>query len=101
MADGQWPIAGPELDQALAQMGGALLANTLPRFLAGDITPTGQSHEQATYCGRLSKDDSKLELDPHQLPTGEAAEAAFNKIKAFVGIGDTWFIHDEKRIKIK
>ena len=101
IVDDLWPIPGPDLDEALARMGGAMLADTLRRFLSGDITPTEQNHEAATYCGRLSKVDSEMNIDPYNLPEDEAAQQAWNKINAFIGMGDTWFTHNDKRIKIK
>lgn len=96
-----WPIPGPDLDNALAHMGGALLADTLPKYLAGEIDPTEQNHDEATYCTRLTKADSQLNITPEQMPRGDAANAAYAKIQAFAGIGDTWFLHNNKRIKIK
>jgi len=96
-----WPVSGPDLDQALAQTGGALLATVLPAWLAGEINPQEQEHEAATYTKRLTKEQSELLIDPTALPNGEEAYNALLKIKAFAGNGDTYFIHKNKRIKIK
>tara|TARA_B100000508_G_scaffold38018_1_gene29785 strand:- start:3005 stop:3886 length:882 start_codon:yes stop_codon:yes gene_type:complete len=100
IADENWPVSGPELDLALARTGGALLSSTLPEWIAGNIDPQEQDHEQATYCGKLTKADSELEIDPLNLPTGDAAWQAWLKINAFIGIGDTFFMHEGKRVKI-
>jgi methionyl-tRNA formyltransferase len=100
IAPENWPISGPELDVALAFMGGALLADTLPKYLSGEITPTEQDHTKATYCSKLSKVDSEIALDPYQLPTGTEAREAWRKYHAFTGIGDTFFVYNGKRIKI-
>jgi len=99
--DEQWPIAGPDLDLKLARMGGAMLADVLREYLADTIIPQEQDHSMATYCGRLTKADSELQLNPHKLPTSNKAYQAWLKINAFAGIGGTWFMHDGKRIKIK
>lgn len=102
ITDDQWPVSGPFMDSALAHLGGALLANTLPLYLNGEITPTEQNHDKATYCGRLSKADAELsDFDPNNLPSGDVARHYMNMVAAFVGIGDTWFTHAGKRIKIK
>ena len=101
IADENWPVPGPELDLALARMGGAMLADVLREYLAGEIMPQDQDHTMATYCVRLSKVDSELELNPRKLPTSNKARQAWLKINAFAGIGGTWFKHDGKRIKIK
>lgn len=101
IAPEHWPIAGPELDEALARHGGALLAATLPEYIAGDLVPQEQKHEHATHCGRLDKTMAELTIDPYDLPVGDAAYAAFRTIQAFAGIGDAWFMHDDIRYKIK
>ena len=101
IADENWPVPGPELDLALARMGGAMLADTLREYLAGYIEPQEQEHDMATYCGRFQKSDSELEINPFKLPTSNKARLAWLKINAFIGIGDTFFMHDGKRIKIK
>lgn len=96
-----WPINGPELDSILATLGGELLAETIPAWVAGKITPQEQNHEAATYCRKLQKDDAELKLDPLALPAGKAGRQILLTIKAFAGIGDTFFIHKGKRVKIK
>lgn len=101
IADENWPKAGPKLDKKLAQMGGEMLAEVLPEYLADGIIPQEQDDAQATYCGRLSKADSELEINPRKLPTSNKAYRAWLKINAFMGMGDTWFMHEGKRIKIK
>jgi methionyl-tRNA formyltransferase len=101
ISDDNWPLPGPELDLALARMGGAMLADVLREYLAGAIIPQEQDHSLATYCGRLTKADSELELNPHKLPTSNKAYQAWLTINAFEGIGGAWFMHDGKRVKIK
>ncbi|MCA9362956.1 methionyl-tRNA formyltransferase [Candidatus Kaiserbacteria bacterium] len=101
IADDNWPVSGPELDLALAHTGGTLLADVIPEWLAGNIDPQEQDHDTATYCGRLTKEDSRLDLNPLNLPSGSEALVLLQKIKAFEGIGDTFFIHNGKRVKIK
>ena len=100
ITDENWPVSGPELDLALARMGGAMLADTLREYLDGHIEPQEQDHDMATYCGRLTKADSELEINPHKLPTSNKAYQAWLKINAFAGIGGTYFMHNGKRIKI-
>lgn len=101
ISDENWPVPGPELDETLARMGGSLLAETIPAWLADELEPQEQNHEQASYCGKLTKEDSQLDIDPLQLPRGEAARHAWRTINAFIGIGDTFFIHNNTRVKIK
>ncbi len=96
----QWPILGNKLDTQLAQLGGQLLAQTVPQVLSGKITPTEQFHEKATYCGRLDRSMGELTLDPHNLPTGNEAYQTLLKIRAFDGFPGTFFMYKGKRTKV-
>jgi methionyl-tRNA formyltransferase len=49
------------LSARLAQLGGDLLVDTLPRWLAGDIEPQPQDHSQATYSRIIAKQDGLIE----------------------------------------
>lgn len=62
-----WPMYGRELDVLLADAGGALLAETLPRYIAGEIQPETQDHAAATYCAFIEKKDAQIDLadDPY------------------------------------
>ncbi len=95
-----WPIHGNELDATLAQLGGALLASTIPKYLAGEITPQEQDHTDATYCGRLDRSMGELTLDPYNLPTGDSAHQTLLKIRAFDGFPGTFFMYEGKRVKV-
>ena len=96
-----WPVAGNILDVGLAHQGGALLASIIPAWLAGDLTPTPQRHDEATFCTKITKDMSQLIIDQIRLPTGHEAYQTLLKIRAFSGWPETFFIHQGKRIKIK
>ncbi len=97
----EWPVQGQKLDEGLARQGGRLLAASLPGYLSSALTPREQEHEYATYCSRFNKDDGKLELDPHNLPTGSEAYQILLKIYGLMDAPGTFFIHEGKRIKIK
>ena len=99
--DENWPLSGPNLDQLLATTGGELLAEIIPAWVAGELSPQEQDHELATYCSRFEKGQNELTIDPTRLPAGDKAWNMWLKINAFTGIGDTFFMHEGKRIKIK
>ncbi len=96
-----WPSEGTALDRDLAELGGKLLAETILQWVDGSLTPTEQNHKDATYTKRFLKTDSELHINPHNLPTGIEAREIFCKIQAFSGIGDTFFIYEGKRVKVK
>ncbi|MFN3187937.1 MAG: methionyl-tRNA formyltransferase [Candidatus Paceibacteria bacterium] len=94
------PLAGRKLDSTLARMSGDLLVDVMQKIPKGEITPTPQDHTQATFCTKITKDMAEVTLDPHKLPTGDAALAIYHKICAFDGWPGTFFFHNNKRIKI-
>lgn len=50
-----------ELGARLAQMGADLLTRELPRWVAGELTPTPQDHDAATMAPLLTKDDGRID----------------------------------------
>lgn len=96
-----WPMEGPRLDKLLAERGGQLLAETIPAWLSGNLSAQAQAHENATYTGRFTKEDAELNIDPLHLPQGAEAFKALCHIQAFLGIGDSYFIHNHTKVKIK
>jgi methionyl-tRNA formyltransferase len=96
-----WPIEGRKLDKILANMGGELLAEVIMSWQHEEILPQEQDHEIASYCSKLNKEDSELSINPKKLPAGKVATKMLHTIFAFDGIGDTYFIHEDKRVKIK
>lgn len=95
-----WPMPGTELDEALARLGGSVLADIIPSWIGGEIEAIPQDHDHATFCSKIDKTDSELTLDPYDLPTNEEAYQMFLKIQAYAGWPGTFFIHDDKRYKI-
>ena len=49
------------LTTRLAELGARLLAETLPRWTAGEITPQPQDHSRATLAPKLDKADGRLD----------------------------------------
>lgn len=96
-----WPVPGPQLDQALAELGGNLLAKVIPEWLTDRLEPQKQDHTLATYTKKFVKGENELHFDPYNPPDGEEAMEVLCKINAWTGIGDTFFMHQHKRIKIK
>ena len=95
-----WPMNGPQLDQLLVSAGADLLADTIPRWCAGELKAQPQDHTQATYCQLTKKEDARLDIDPSALPSGETAYQALLKIKAYAGWPVAFFEHNRQRVKI-
>lgn len=82
-----------ELRSRLIKMGAQLLATTLPAYLQGTITPTSQNPTLATRAHKLKKEDGLLALDA-------PAEVNWNKYRAYADSIGTYFIQNDKRVKI-
>jgi methionyl-tRNA formyltransferase len=85
-----------ELRQRLVTIGAELLADTLPAFEAGAITPTPQNHELATRCKKIKKESGLLDLksDPQK---------NWNKYRAYAESPGTYFFipKGDKQIRMK
>jgi len=93
----EWPLRGGELDLILSKKGGELLAETIPKWIEGKITPEEQDHENATYTTKITKEMGCINLS-------DPAYTNLSKIRAFDGWPGTYFFHDKNgqsvRIKI-
>ena len=97
---GGWPPRGSVFEELLATEGGNLLAETLPFWVAGEITPEPQDNTQATYTKKFVDTDARLDMDEKSLPVGRQAREAFLKIKAFDTGPRAHFFQNNKRIII-
>ena len=88
-----WPQPGRIVDDILVTEGAHLLAEAIPLWLAGEITPEEQLHTEATFTKKIVKADGEISLteDPYQL---------WLKYCAYDEWPGIWFTQDAKRIKI-
>jgi methionyl-tRNA formyltransferase len=82
-----------ELENALAEVGGELLAKVLPEYVSGKIIPKEQNHAEATFVKKMVKEDGELDLN-------DAGEKNYNKYRAYFNWPRTFFFKDGKRIII-
>jgi len=82
-----------ELRPRLIELGAKLLADTLPRYLAGEIVPVAQDAARASRARKLSKEDGLLALDAPALEN-------WNKYRAYADTIGTYFFDNGKRMKI-
>lgn len=81
-----------ELHDRLAELGGRSLVANLPGILAGDIEPTAQDDDAATYAGKIKKAHAELDWSL------EAAELQ-RRVRAYNPVPGAFFHVDDKRIK--
>jgi len=64
------------LHDRLAQLGAALLAESIPEYVAGRIKPQPQPAEGATYAAKIKKDDGRIDWN-------WPAAKIWNRLRAF------------------
>lgn len=82
-----------ELRPRLIAIGAALLVETLPAYLQGDITPTPQNPALVTLTRKLKKEAGLISLE-------DDAEINWNKYRAYADSIGTYFFENGKRMKI-
>ena len=88
-----------ELESSLVKIGGRLLAETLPKWVAGSLTPQEQEHTEATYVKKIIKEDGLITLDEDPIILSR-------KYRAYTPWPGIYFFHTTKentqmRVKIK
>ena len=91
------PLAGdertPALTERLFALGGEVLAEMLPRFVAGEMVPVPQPDEGATYAPRMTKADGLIDWS-------EPAGLIERRVRAFGPWPGTTALWDGKRLAI-
>lgn len=59
---GEWPLPALTLEKLLAHEGGQLLAEILPEWLKGEVTPEPQDAQKATFSQKITKEMGLLDL---------------------------------------
>ena len=83
----------PELTKILFTRGGEILAEILPEWIKGNITPTEQDHSKATFTQKLKKEDGLIDLNDDALEN-------YRKFRAYADWPRTFFFKDGKRMII-
>ncbi|MDE2038026.1 MAG: methionyl-tRNA formyltransferase [Patescibacteria group bacterium] len=95
VAVGEWPTY-EEFEERMAREGGRLLAETLPRWVAGALEEKEQDRSKATYTRKISKEDGLIDLaaDPY---------LDFRKIQAYHEWPTAYFFIDKggKKLRVK
>ncbi len=82
-----------ELEEKLAELGGKLLVETIPKWVNRKIKPQEQDHSQATYTKKIKKEDGLINLD-------EPAELIERKIRAFTPWPSAYIFINDRRLII-
>jgi len=88
LAKREWQIQNSqitylELHNILAELGGELLVEILPKWVVGEITPREQDHENATYTKLFTKEDGHIDWN-------KSAEEIDRTVRALNPWPGTW-----------
>jgi methionyl-tRNA formyltransferase len=85
-----------ELRGRLIRLGGFLLADILPLFEGGTLSPTPQNEQEATYAGKIEKKDGELSLPGND-------KENWNKYRAYAESPGTYFFAERngKKVRVK
>lgn len=88
-----WPLRASVLEEMLARTGGQILAEALPPYMEGSLTPEPQDDSKATFTKKIEKEMGEIDL---------SADAYQNYLKfcAYEGWPGTFFFKNGVRIKI-
>jgi methionyl-tRNA formyltransferase len=82
-----------QLHDALAEMGGALLLETLEQWMNGQITPMAQNHGEATYSPMISRETGRVDWTHH-------AHVIHNHIRGTTPYPGAFTVFGDERIKL-
>ena len=83
-----------KLEEKLAELGGKLLVETIPKWLKAEIKPQEQDHSKATFTKKITKEDGLIDLK------NEPAEIIERKIRAFTPWPGAYTFINNKRLII-
>ena len=81
-----------ELHDRLAAMGANLLVRNLDGILAGDLEPREQDTDAATYAGKITREDARLDWE-------RTAAELDRHIRAYNPVPGAWFELDGEAVK--
>lgn len=58
-----WPPYAMDLENTLAEKGGQMLAQILPKWVRNEIKETPQEDSKATFCRKIQKQDGEINLE--------------------------------------
>ncbi|HRY31138.1 MAG TPA: methionyl-tRNA formyltransferase [Candidatus Paceibacterota bacterium] len=104
----EWPPR-IEVEKELATIGGELLAEIIPKFAEGKVSPIAQNHDKATFTKKINKEDGEISLNLNggETALNEKDSAAqysnFLKIQALNPWPGVYFFieHKGKKIRVK
>ena len=74
---GEAGLNSKQLEEKLAELGGQMLVDTIPKWIKGEIKAKEQNHSQATFTKKINKEDGLVDLEK------DSPENIYRKFLAF------------------
>ncbi len=82
-----------EIKNDLCRISTQLLLDTIPKYIAKEITPKEQDHDEATFTKMLAREDGRINWS-------EPSEKIYNLIRALSDEPGTWTTYKDKTLRI-
>ena len=98
-----WPILFMDLKKTLAEEGARMLADVIPKWIAGTLEAKEQDHSKATFTKKITKEDGLIELSDPSAPNPALDRQNFLKYCAYTPWPSVYFFieKDGKKTRIK
>lgn len=83
------------LEEKLAEMGGQMLVDVIPKWINREIKPLEQDHSQATFTKKISKEDGLIDLQK------DSSEIIYKKFLAFQPWPGIYYFTEKSGRKIR
>lgn len=84
-----------ELEEKLAELGGQMLVDVIPKWINGKIKPIEQDHSQATFTKKITKEDGLVDLQK------DNPEIIYRKFLAFQPWPGIYYFTEKNNRKIR
>lgn len=85
----------PEMEENLAELGGQMLVDAIPKWINGEIKAQEQDHSQATFTKKITKEDGLVDLEK------DDPEMIYRKFLAFQSWPGIYYFTEKNGKKIR
>lgn len=84
-----------QLEEKLAELGGQMLVDVIPKWISGEIKAQEQNHSQATFTKKITKEDGLVDLEK------DKPEIIYRKFLAFQPWPGIYYFTEKNNRKIR
>ena len=92
---GKAGLNSEQLEEKLAELGGQMLVDTIPKWINGEIKAKEQDHSQATFTKKINKEDGLVDLEK------DNPEIIYRKFLAFQSWPGIYYFTEKNNQKVR